>query len=130
MRVIEIYEAGGFPQLVLASKQEFARRYALSSDYWQRVPIEEAPEVVAHLKANLRDLANHFHAAYQDPEATEEADVSYAEAQHWYRAPSSPRSRRTRKRRGCTSSSPTCCSSTATSRPPRANYEHTRLRVR
>ena len=29
------------------------------------------PEVVGWLKSNLRDLANHYHAAYQDPEKGE-----------------------------------------------------------
>jgi outer membrane protein assembly factor BamD (BamD/ComL family) len=86
VRVIEIYEAGGFPQLVLASKKDFAERYGIGADYWQHVPIDESPEVVAHLKANLRDLANYYHAAYQDPERAETAPESFEEAQRWYRS--------------------------------------------
>jgi len=86
MRVVEIYEAGGFPQLVLTAKKEFAARYGLSAEYWQSFPIEEAPEIVAYLKNNLRDLANHFHAAYQDPEKAEASEVNFEDAQHWYRA--------------------------------------------
>ena len=86
MRVAEIYEAGGFPQLVLSAKKEFAARYEFSAEYWHHRPIEEAPEVVAYLKSNLRDLANHYHAAYQDPERAEASEASFGEAQHWYRA--------------------------------------------
>jgi len=86
MRVVEIYEAGRFPKLVLASKKDFAARYSLGADYWQHFPAQEAPEVVAYLKGNLRDLANHYHAAYQDPEQAEAAEASFAEARHWYRA--------------------------------------------
>jgi len=86
MRVVEIYEAGRFPKLVLASKKDFAARYSLGADYWQHFPVQEAPEVVAYLKGNLRDLANHYHAAYQDPEQAEAAEASFAEARHWYRA--------------------------------------------
>ena len=86
MRVIEIYEEGGFPKLVLSSKKEFAARYGLGADYWQHFPIEEAAEVVAYLKGNLRDLANHYHAAYQDPEQATAAAASFTEAQQWYRA--------------------------------------------
>jgi tetratricopeptide (TPR) repeat protein len=86
MRVVEIYEGGGFPQLVLSSKKEFAARYGLAAAYWQHFPIEEAPEVVAYLKGNLRDLANHYHATYQDPEKSEQAEASFADAQQWYRA--------------------------------------------
>lgn len=86
MRVVEIYEAGGFPQLVLVSKKEFAARYGLGADYWAHFPIEEAPEVVDYLKGNLRDLANHYHAAYQDPEQAEKKAASFGEADQWYRA--------------------------------------------
>ncbi|HXV36833.1 MAG TPA: tetratricopeptide repeat protein [Myxococcota bacterium] len=86
IRVVEIYEAGGFPMLVLAAKKEFAARYALGAEYWQRFPVEEAPEIVAYLKRNLRDLANHYHAAYQDPEQADDAAASFDEAQRWYRA--------------------------------------------
>jgi TolA-binding protein len=84
MRVVEIYETGGFPLLVLAAKKEFAARYGLGADYWKQRPIEEAPEVVAYLKGNLRDLANHYDAAYQTPE-TEDKEASFDEAQNWYR---------------------------------------------
>ncbi len=86
MRVVEIYEAGGFPILVLAAKKEFAARYALDAEYWRHFPVAEAPEVVAYLEGNLRDLASHYHAAYQDPEQADEATASFDEAQRWYRA--------------------------------------------
>jgi len=86
IRMVEIYEAGGFPKLVLASKKDFASRYGLDSEYWQHFPVAEAPEVVAYLKGNLRDLANHYHAAYQDPEQEDEREASFAEARQWYRA--------------------------------------------
>jgi tetratricopeptide (TPR) repeat protein len=86
MRVVEIYEAGGFPKLVLASKKDFAARYRLGTEYWQHFPVQQAPEILAYLKGNLRDLANHYHAAYQDPEQAEESESHFAEAQQWYRA--------------------------------------------
>ena len=85
MRVVEIYEAGGFPLLVLASKKTFAASYGRDADYWEHFPIDEAPEVVAYLKGNLRDLANHYHAAYQDPTQVEQKSASFGEAEHWYR---------------------------------------------
>jgi TolA-binding protein len=86
IRVVEIFEAGGFPQLVLASKKDFARRYSLESEYWLHQDIEKASEVVAYLKGNLRDLANHYHAVFQDPEQAEVARESFGEAERWYRA--------------------------------------------
>src|SRR5262249_52377309 len=37
MKVIEIYEQGSFPKLVLESKKQFAASYGLDSEYWRRV---------------------------------------------------------------------------------------------
>ncbi len=86
MRIVEIYEAGGFPKLVLESKKEFAGRYALDADYWNHVPVEEAPEVVAYLRENLVDLATHHHAVFQDKKYRDERPLHFAEASRWYRA--------------------------------------------
>jgi len=86
MRVVEIYEAGGFPKLVLEAKKEFAGTYALDSEYWRHSDVAAFPEVLAYLKANLVDLASHHHALYQDPDLAEERSANFAEATRWYRA--------------------------------------------
>jgi tetratricopeptide (TPR) repeat protein len=62
MRVVQTFTQGGFPQLVLESKREFASKYALNAEYWRHVAPEESPDVLAYLKTNLRDLATHYHA--------------------------------------------------------------------
>ncbi|HXW09652.1 MAG TPA: tetratricopeptide repeat protein, partial [Steroidobacteraceae bacterium] len=62
MRVIDIFTKGGFPKLVLESKKDFATRYGLASEYWRHFAPAENPEVLAFLKSNLKDLANHYHA--------------------------------------------------------------------
>ncbi|HSN70078.1 MAG TPA: tetratricopeptide repeat protein, partial [Steroidobacteraceae bacterium] len=85
MRVIDIYTQGGFPKLVLESKKQFATDYGVSSRYWSHFDIGDAPQVVAYLKSNLTDLANHYHALYQDDELADERLANYGEAQHWYR---------------------------------------------
>jgi outer membrane protein assembly factor BamD (BamD/ComL family) len=85
MRVIGIYEAGGFPKLVLESKKEFATQYGLQSEYWQHFDSAERPEVLTYLKTNLKDLANHYHALYQDESLADEKSANYAEASRWYR---------------------------------------------
>ena len=72
MRVIEIYETGRFPQLVLDSKKAFASNYGLSAEYWRHFDVQQSPEVLSYLKSNLRDLANHYHAQYQDKGAAEQ----------------------------------------------------------
>lgn len=86
MRVIEIYEKGEFPQLVVESKKGFAQRYAVDADYWSYYEISEATEVMDFLKTNLTDLATHYHALYQNEELVVEQAENYAEALHWYQA--------------------------------------------
>jgi tetratricopeptide (TPR) repeat protein len=86
MRVVEIYEAGGFPILVLESKKEFAVSYGLQSEYWRHFDITLAPEVKSYLKSNLEDLANHYHALYQEPLLQKQQAENFDEALGWYRA--------------------------------------------
>ncbi len=85
MRIVEIYGEAGFPKLVVESKKEFATRYAVDAEYWQRFDIAESPEVVGFLKTNLSDLANHYHALYQEPVFEDERPANFAEASRWYR---------------------------------------------
>ena len=86
MRVIEIFTQGKFPKLVLESKKDFATRYGLQSDYWRHFKPEESPEVIGFLKSNLKDLANHYHAQYQDASLAADKPANYGEALHWYGA--------------------------------------------
>jgi tetratricopeptide (TPR) repeat protein len=86
MRVVEIFTQGGFPKLVLESKKDFAGRYGLNAEYWHHFDPAESPEVIGFLKANLKDLANHYHAQYQDAALAQEKPANYAEALHWYGA--------------------------------------------
>jgi len=85
MRVAEIYEKGGFPQLVLVAKKDFAATYGLQGEYWHHFDVSKSPEVLSYLKGNLKDLASYYHAQYQDPKQHEQQAVNYAEATRWYR---------------------------------------------
>jgi tetratricopeptide (TPR) repeat protein len=85
MRVIEIHAAGGFPSLVLESKKKFASTYGMKAKYWQYFDPSDRPDVLGHLKTNLTDLANHYHACYQDPRQAEQKSANFEEALHWYR---------------------------------------------
>ncbi|MBK7950042.1 MAG: tetratricopeptide repeat protein [Deltaproteobacteria bacterium] len=85
MRVVEIYQAGDFPKLVLEAKKSFASRYAIDSEYWRHFDPAKSPEVIAYLKRNLEDLANHFHALYQASETPEERLGAFTESASWYR---------------------------------------------
>ena len=82
VEVIEAFKKGGFKDLVLAGKESFVETYGPGSPYWQRYTFDEQPEVVAHLKANVTDLAAYHHAqAQQTHDAAE-----YSAAARWYRA--------------------------------------------
>ena len=81
VEVIEAYKQGGFPDLVLEAKQDFVERYAAGTPYWQTRRFEDQPEVTAHLKSNLTDLAAYHHAQAQETHKASE----YAEAARWYR---------------------------------------------
>ena len=85
MRVIEIQSAGGFPSLVLDAKKKFAETYGLKAEYWKYFDPKDRPDVLGYLKTNLTDLANYYHACYQDPKQTEKKQANFKEALHWYR---------------------------------------------
>jgi TolA-binding protein len=84
LRTIGIYETGGFPLLVVEAKRGFAASYGLKSEYWKHQSISKRPDVVAALKSNLMDLANYYHARYQDPKQAAEKSQSFTEASRWY----------------------------------------------
>src|SRR5215475_8849047 len=84
MRVVETFTQGGFPKLVLESKREFASKYGLKAEYWRHFKPEESSEVLTYLKANLKDLATHYHAEYQNSETPDEKLANYREARQWY----------------------------------------------
>ena len=62
VEVIEAFKKGEFADLVLEGKENFVETYGPGSPYWQRFTFEQQPEVVAHLKSNVTDLAAYHHA--------------------------------------------------------------------
>src|SRR5690606_23467076 len=82
VEVIEAFKKGGFADLVLDGKENFVETYGPNSPYWQRFTFEQQPEVVAHLKSNLTDLAAYHHAEAQKSKSADE----YAAAARWYRS--------------------------------------------
>jgi tetratricopeptide (TPR) repeat protein len=85
MRVIEIQAAGGFPSLVLDSKKKFSTTYGLKAEYWKYFNPSDRPDVLSLVKTNLTDLANHYHACYQDKRQVKDKPENFKEALHWYR---------------------------------------------
>ena len=81
VQVIEAFKQGGFPSLVLEGKKDFVERYGMDGEFWIRNPRAENEAVADHLKANLTDLAQYYHAeAQKDGEKSD-----YREAANWYR---------------------------------------------
>ena len=66
MQVIEAYKKGGFPSLVLDGKRGFVDRYGMDGQFWERNPRAENEAVAGHLKTNLIDLAQYYHAEAQN----------------------------------------------------------------
>lgn len=81
VEVIEAYKRGGFPTLVLEAKKGFVERYGMDSGFWLRNPRAQNATVAAHLKDNLNDLAQYYHAAAQGKGKRSD----YQEAARWYR---------------------------------------------
>ena len=81
VEAIDAYKQGGFPSLVLEGKKGFVERYGMDGAFWVRNAREENLAVANHLKANLTDLAQYFHA-----EAQKDGQISdYQAAARWYR---------------------------------------------
>jgi len=81
VQVIEAYRKGGFPSLVLEGKQDFVERYGMDGPFWVRNPREQNEAVAVHLKSNLTDLAQYYHAeAQRDGKKSD-----YQQAANWYR---------------------------------------------
>ena len=81
VQVIESYKQGGFPSLVLDGKKDFVERYGMDGEFWVRNPRADNEAVADHLKSNLTDLAQYYHA-----EAQKDGKKSdYLEAGNWYR---------------------------------------------
>lgn len=81
MRVAEAYGEGGFPDLVLQAKRDFAARFGIAGGYWETRDPEALPEAWAHLRQVLDELAEHYHAAAR----VNASPPAVAESIHWYR---------------------------------------------
>lgn len=84
-RVIDTYKKGGFPQLVIDSNKEFVVNYGLKSEYWKHFDVKAYPEVIGYVKTSLKELANHYHALFQDKKLEKDKSQNFQEAMKWYR---------------------------------------------
>lgn len=80
-RVIDTYQKGGFPSLVLPYKEKFVQQYGVYSAFWARATPEARNQYQGDLKQHLIELAQHYHAAAQ----TTNLPKDYGVAARWYR---------------------------------------------
>lgn len=65
VRLINVYQQGGFPSEILPAKEGFARRYGLQSSYWSAAEELVREDLRSHLYSYLEELATHYHASAQ-----------------------------------------------------------------
>ncbi|HEY3731055.1 MAG TPA: tetratricopeptide repeat protein [Steroidobacteraceae bacterium] len=82
MAAIEAYRKGGFPDLMLQGKLEYAEHYGFDAPFWKGRQRSDYPQVVSELKVNIKDVAQYYHASAQKTKKPED----YAAAAHWYRS--------------------------------------------
>jgi len=85
MRVIEIYKKGGFPQLVIQAKKQYASTYGVKAEFWDHFNQSDFPQVLDNVKTNIFDLAKYYHSLYQNKKFKKDRAKNFAEASHWYR---------------------------------------------
>jgi cellulose synthase operon protein C len=80
MQAIEAYRKGGFAELVVEGKTEYANTYGLDKAFWKGRDPARYPSVLAELKTNLKDLSLHYHATAQKSKKIEDYNI----AARWY----------------------------------------------
>ncbi len=82
MQAIEAYTKGGFTDLVIDGKRDYAEHYDFNAPFWKGRARADYPAVAKELQTNLKDLATYFHAAAQKSKLP----ADYGQAAHWYRS--------------------------------------------
>lgn len=87
IKVIDVYQQGDFPSLILPAKQEFVERYGITSDYWTQRKGAIGDNALAYLHQSLQELAQYEHAQAQNLKTAKrsEATLAFARAAKWYR---------------------------------------------
>lgn len=83
LRVIGVYEEGGFPQQVIQEKRQYVAAYGVSGSYWRLVSAQQRQEIRPRLQQFIPELAQYHHAAAQAGEG-EAAQQDYLAAADYY----------------------------------------------
>ncbi|MCP5164151.1 MAG: outer membrane protein assembly factor BamD [Pseudomonadales bacterium] len=79
MRVIAAYEAGGFPELIVAEKQAYVAAFSVPGPYWQQADESMQAEMRPRLRQFTEELAEYHHAAAQALVSAKEPDDAQAD---------------------------------------------------
>ena len=79
--IIETYQRGNFPTLVLPAKEDFASRYGRRSEFWARAHGPARDALLPQLKGHIRDVATHYHALAQKSKLP----ADFRTSANWYR---------------------------------------------
>jgi TolA-binding protein len=87
IKVIDVYQQGDFPSLILPAKQDFVERYGISSNYWTQRKGAIGDNALAYLHQSLQELAQFEHAQAQSFKTTKPTDATaaFGRAAKWYR---------------------------------------------
>jgi TolA-binding protein len=89
LRVIETYEAGNFPELIVQQKRDYVERFAVTGNYWQQSSEEARSAIRVHLMQFMNELASYYHALAQAEKSTagdpSAATRHYLAASFYYR---------------------------------------------
>lgn len=96
--IIDVYDKGNFPSLLIPAKEEYIINYGIDSEFWQIKPQEVRDELSPKLKLYLEELAKYEHAIGQGvvdvqvdqgpkktpQEIAEDQRKAYLKAAVWY----------------------------------------------
>jgi tetratricopeptide (TPR) repeat protein len=80
--IINTYDLGGFPSLVVTAKEQFVENYNTESNYWKQASPDIQSRLRPTLEGHIVELAKHYHATAQETGQI----TDYEKAAKWYRA--------------------------------------------
>ncbi len=76
VRLIELFQQGGFPSEILPAKESFVHRYGLHSSYWSSRDEATQQGLRPHLYEYLQQLAQYYHATAQTLQRTSQVAIT------------------------------------------------------
>ena len=70
---INAYSRGGFPSLLIEAKINFAKRYKINGDYWDKHGEAIQAKLAPVLEKNMEEVARHFHCLLYTSDAADDA---------------------------------------------------------